>query len=190
MDIGDVSLHPSAMKRLLLLLLARWPASAAEAETAVPPPASFEVRFARTVRSEPVTGRAFVAITRDGASEPRLQVGDITGAPFFGVDVSGLRPGDPVRITRTTPGFPLPTLDSLPPGDYWVQALLSVYSEFRRADGHILWLHDDQWEGQQFNRAPGTLVSEPQRVHLDVRDGLRRPLRSHPGAAPRRRPSR
>ncbi len=125
------------------------------------------------MRGEPATGRVFVAVTRDGDSEPRLQVGTLTGAPFFGVDVSGLRPGDPARITRTTAGFPLSTLDSLPPGDYWVQALLSVYTEFRRADGHTLWLHDDQWEGQQLNLAPGTLVSAPQHVHLDVGAGFK-----------------
>ena len=161
------------MKRLFLLLILSMAAGLATvAEAASASLATFEVRFARSVRNEPVTGRVFVAITRDGASEPRLQVGDITGAPFFGVDVSALRPGAPVRITRTTSGFPLSTLDALPPGDYWVQALLSVYCEFRRADGHVLWLHDDQWEGQQFNRAPGTLVSEPQRVHLDVHEGF------------------
>jgi S-formylglutathione hydrolase FrmB len=160
------------MNCLLLVPLALALASPARAETMVAPAATFAVRFSRTVRSEPVTGRVFVAITRDGASEPRLQVGDITGAPFFGVDVSVLRPGDPVRITRATKGFPLPTLDALPPGDYWVQALLAVYTEFRRADGHVLWLHDDQWEGQAFNKAPGTLVSEPTRVHLDVGAGF------------------
>jgi len=161
------------MKRLLPLLpLSLFLVMAVDAAAAAQPPAAFEVRFARTVRSEPVTGRAFVAITRDGSSEPRLQVADITGAPFFGVDVSALRPGDLARITRTTKGFPLDTLDALPPGDYWVQALLCVYSEFRRSDGHTLWLHDDQWEGQQFNRAPGTLVSEPQKIHLDPHAGF------------------
>jgi len=140
------------MKRLLMLLLL-LPASmdAADPGATGPKPATFEVRFSRTARAEPVTGRVFVAITREGKTEPRLQVGDITGGPFFGVDVSALPPGTPVEITRTTPGYPLPTLDSLPAGDYWVQALLTVYSQFRRADGHTLWLHDDQWEGQQWN---------------------------------------
>ena len=152
--------------RLLFLLVL------AASEAAAAPPATFDVQFAASVRAEPLTGRAFVAITREEGVEPRLQVGDLTGAPFFGVDVSALRPGAPARITRETPGYPLPTLDALPPGDYWVQAFVSVYSEFRRADGHTLWLHDDQWEGQQLNRAPGTLVSEPRRVHLDARAGF------------------
>jgi hypothetical protein len=152
--------------RLLFLLLL-----AASRGAAAPPPA-FEVRFPASVRTEPLTGRVFVAITREEGVEPRLQVGELNGEPFFGTDVSALRPGAPARITRETAGYPLPTLDALPPGDYWVQAFASVYSQFRRADGHTLWLHDDQWEGQQLNRAPGTLVSEPQRVHLDPRAGF------------------
>ncbi len=82
------------MKRLLLVPLALALASPARAQPMVAPAAAFAVRFSRTVRSEPVAGRVLVAITLDGASEPRLQVGDITGAPFFGVDVSFLRPGD------------------------------------------------------------------------------------------------
>ena len=43
--------------------------------------------------------------------------------------------------------------------------------EFRRADGHVLWMHDDQWEGQHFNRSPGNLHSTVQRVRLDSEAG-------------------
>lgn len=136
------------------------------------PAATFEVTFGRDLRAEPVTGRVFVAITRDAGEEPRLQVGGVDGAPFFGLDVSGVRPGQAMRITRATPGYPLPSLDSLPPGDYYVQALLSVYTEFHRADGHVIWAHDDQWEGQRFNRSPGTLLSAVRKVHLDARRGF------------------
>ena len=46
-----------------------------------------------------------------------------------------------------------------------------MYSEFRRADGHVLWMHDDQWEGQQWRRSPGNLYSAVQRVHLDPARG-------------------
>ncbi len=137
------------------------------------PDAVFEVSFGRALHSEPVTGRAFIAITRDEKPEPRLQVGFLPGSPFFGVDVSALRPGEPAQITRNAAGFPFRTLDSLPSGDYWIQAFLTVYTEFKRSDGHTVWLHNDQWEGQLFNDAPGTLVSEPQKVHLDVHKGFR-----------------
>ena len=137
------------------------------------PEAIFEVTFARTASTEPVTGRVFVAISRTKTPEPRLQVGYLTGSPFYGVDVSSLVPEAPVRITGHAAGFPFTTLNSLPAGDYWVQAFLSVYTEFKRSDSHTIWAHDDQWEGQQFNNSPGTLVSVPQYIHLDVRAGFR-----------------
>ena len=41
------------------------------------------------------------------------------------------------------------------------------YTKFSRADGHVIWVHNDQWEGQQFNTSPGNLVSDVQRVHWD-----------------------
>ena len=116
----------------------------------------------------PVTGRMYVFVSRDSDVEPRLQVrheSDCT--PFFGVDVTALAAGTPGVIDGSTLGYPVARLGDIPAGDYYVQGLLNVYSEFRRADGHTLWLHDDRWEGQQFNRSPGNLVSEVRKVHLD-----------------------
>jgi len=55
----------------------------------------------------------------------------------------------------------------IPPGDYWVQPFVNVYSEFKRADGHVLWMHDDQWEGQNWVRSPGNIYGAPQKVHFD-----------------------
>jgi hypothetical protein len=55
----------------------------------------------------------------------------------------------------------------VPAGEYWVQAMVNVYSEFKRADGHTVWLHDDQWEGQRWNASPGNLTSVPMRVRFD-----------------------
>jgi len=48
----------------------------------------FEVSFIPQVHDGPITGRAFVMITRsiDKVPEPRLQIGR-TGVPFFGHDV-------------------------------------------------------------------------------------------------------
>jgi Putative esterase len=127
-----------------------------------------EIVVPPAVRSAPLTGRMYVFVTRHDDVEPRLQVrheSDCT--PFFGVDVTDLAPGTPGVIDGATLGYPVASLRDLPAGDYYVQGLVNLYSEFRRADGHTLWLHDDQWEGQQFNRSPGNLVSEVRRVHLD-----------------------
>ncbi|MGC2404735.1 MAG: alpha/beta hydrolase-fold protein, partial [Acidobacteriaceae bacterium] len=54
----------------------------------------------------------------------------------------------------------------------YVQAMINVYSEFRRADGHTLWMHDDQWEGQRWQRSPGNLYSKPLRMHVDPVGGV------------------
>ena len=44
---------------------------------------------------------------------------------------------------------------------------MNVYTEFHRADGHVLWAHLDQGEGQQFNRSPGNLYSNVCKIHLE-----------------------
>jgi hypothetical protein len=134
-----------------------------------PPPAAarFEVVVPRALRAEPLTGRVFVFVSRDSAPEPRLQSGNMVSAPFFGTDVSELAPGTAAIVDRQAVGYPLLHLDALPSGDYYVQAMVSVYTRFPRADGHTIWAHMDEWEGQQFNTAPGTLVGAVRRVHFD-----------------------
>ena len=105
----------------------------------------------------------FLIATRSEKSEPRLQLFDV---PFFAADVKGLKAGESAVIDVATPGFPLRSLAELPPGDYYVQGLLNIYTEFHRSDGHIIWAHMDQWEGQDVARSPGNLISgvktEPQ----------------------------
>jgi hypothetical protein len=46
-----------------------------------------------------------------------------------------------------------------------------VYTRFARSDGHVIWAHLDQWEGQHWNSSPGNLVSSVERVHLDPNSG-------------------
>jgi hypothetical protein len=136
-------------------------------------PAAARAQRARIVLDKsaapaPVTGRLFLFLARTDDREPRFQAGSYGGSvPFFGVDVSALAPGQAATIDAGALGFPLESLRDVPPGDYYAQALLNVYTEFHRADGHVIWAHMDQWEGQRFNRAPGNLVSDVQRVHVD-----------------------
>ncbi|MGC1783002.1 MAG: alpha/beta hydrolase-fold protein [Acidobacteriaceae bacterium] len=129
----------------------------------------FEVSFPAAVHRQPITGRVFLFLTRDGVREPRFQAGG-TGAdaPFFGKDVSQLRAGEAVRMDASILGYPVRSLVDLPAGDYYVQALLNVYTQFHRADGHTIWAHMDHWEGQQFTESPGNLVSDVQHVHIDA----------------------
>jgi len=126
----------------------------------------FEVSVPRQLRAEPLTGRVFVFLSRDSSLEPRLQAGGVVSVPFFGVDVERLAPGSPAVLDGRALGYPLRSVDELPAGDYFVQALASPYTKFVRADGHTIWAHMDEWEGQEFTRAPGSLVSTVRRLHL------------------------
>ncbi|GAC1430406.1 MAG: alpha/beta hydrolase-fold protein [Candidatus Velthaea sp.] len=132
---------------------------------------TFSIRVPPNVRSTPLTGRAFIFVTRRGAkTEPRLQyhgLGD--SIPFFGADVDAVAPGDAITIDADAEGYPLPSLRDLPAGEYDIQALANVYTRFPRADGHVVWAHNDRGEGQQFNISPGNLISEVQHVRIDPR---------------------
>jgi putative esterase len=143
--------------------------SAAQAQISSIP--RFEITLPATYK-QPLTGRVFVIIARGADPEPRLQAGSWESRPeLMGRDIDQLQPGRSVAIDALTLGFPLKSVRELPAGDYYVQALFNVYTKFTRADGHIIWAHMDQWEGQQFNLSPGNLYSEVQRVHLDPLSG-------------------
>jgi hypothetical protein len=137
------------------------------------PSVRFEVSFPAAVSAEAVTGRVYVMITRNGEREPRLQLNQVDGIPFFGRDVQRVAPGAVTVVDDSIPGFPVASLRDIPPGEYYVQAFVNVYSEFKRADGHILWMHDDQWEGQRWETSPGNLYSRPQKIRLDASTGYR-----------------
>lgn len=133
----------------------------------------FEISYPASLDSGPITGRVFVMISRTDRVEPRLQAGSYGGSiPFYGLDVNGLKPAENAIIDGSALGFPVESLKELPAGEYYVQALLNVYTQVRRQDGHVIWVHMDQWEGQAWNRSPGNLVSEVQRVRLDPATGF------------------
>ena len=128
----------------------------------------FEIDFPADMSATALDGRVLLIVARTNEREPRFQIGrGLQSQPLFGVDVEGLVPGTPAIIGTTTRGWPLESIAEIPAGDYWVQAVLNVYTTFRRADGHTIKAHLDQWEGQKWNRSPGNLYSEPQRVRID-----------------------
>ncbi|HVB38736.1 MAG TPA: hypothetical protein VND92_09375, partial [Vicinamibacterales bacterium] len=128
----------------------------------------FEVSFPSGVRATPTDGRVFVILSKAQAPEPRLQIEGYSGdAPFFGANVDGLRPGQWAVVGDAADGYPYLHLQDLPAGDYYAQGLLSVYTTFPRADGHVVKMHMDQWEGQRFAISPGNLYSTPQPIHVE-----------------------
>ena len=132
----------------------------------------FNISFDSSVRSTPVDGRLFVIVSRSNADEPRLLADDggVTDTPpFWGKDVTGMAPGSPVALDGGLDvyGYPLTSLDQLPAGDYYVQALLNVYTTFNRSDGSVVSLHMPGGDGNDLFVSPGNLVSTPVLLHLD-----------------------
>lgn len=124
-----------------------------------------EVSFLPEVHGDPITGRAYVVFADSDRREPRFQV-STNGVPFFGADIERLAPGTAAVFKGTEPGYPIERLADLPAGDYFVQGFINVYTEFRRADGHTLWMHKDQWEGPALEPVPRQPVQRcPCRAH-------------------------
>jgi hypothetical protein len=160
-------------RRAFVALVAALPLFAAFA-----PSSGSKVRFAITLPAtfagEPLDGRLLLLVSTDDRKEPRFQISD-TDVPksqqVFGIDVEALRPGQEAVIDASVLGYPLESLGDVPAGTYNVQALLHRYETFRRADGHVVKLPMDRGEGQQWNRAPGNLLSTPRKVTFDPAKG-------------------
>jgi hypothetical protein len=132
----------------------------------------FEISFPEALSDgKTLDGHILLGISSDKSSEPRYQLleEEAFSAQFFGLDVEAWKPGTPVVIDSTTLGYPLVSLEQLPPGDYYVQAVLNIYETFHRSDGHTVKLPADKGEGQQWFRKPGNLLNQPQLIHLDPR---------------------
>ena len=127
---------------------------------AVPPPSHIEVTVAASAHTGPLTGRLVVFLSKDSTPEPRLVL-SLRGPAVFGADITG-----PTGvITDTNASFPR-SLSALPPGDYYAQAVVNVYEQVHRSDGHTIWVHMNDGTVEFFNTAAGNLYSDVQRVHL------------------------
>jgi hypothetical protein len=128
----------------------------------------FEISISPEMETGPLDGRVILLISDTDEPEPRFQnLRSVDPPQIFGGDVEALRPGESTVLGYGSRGYPLESIAELPVGDYFVQAVLNVYTTFQRADGHTIKAHMDQWEGQQWNRSPGNLVSPVERVPLD-----------------------
>jgi hypothetical protein len=132
-------------------------------------PLRFAVSFDPAVRAKAANGRVLVIVSRSNADEPRFQIDITDGVPFWGKDVSHLRPGRRTILDAGPDvyGYPLTSIVDLPPGDYYVQAFLNVYTTFHRSDGSVVQLHMPCGDGGYYLDSPGNLYSTPQLMHLD-----------------------
>lgn len=132
----------------------------------------FVISFPESSVKDELDGRMLLLISKNDAREPRFQINeDPNTQQVFGINIEGMRPGQEVSVDSQAFGYPLRAIAQIPPGEYWVQALLHRYETFRRSDGHTVKLPMDRGEGQQWNRAPGNLYSTPRKLKIDEQTG-------------------
>jgi len=129
--------------------------------------AQITITLPEELADKPLDGRLLLMLSAATEGEPRFQItdGPNTGQ-VFGMDVENWKPGTTVTFDESAVGYPLASMNDLPSGSYRVQALLHKYETFKRADGHTVKLPMDRGEGQQWNRAPGNLLSSPRSVAI------------------------
>jgi putative esterase len=133
-------------------------------------PMRFEVSFDKAVQAEPLTGRLMIVASSKATPDPMMTIGP-TGSPVFGADLEALKPGEAGVLDQTAIGFPVADLSKLPAGDYYVQALVSKYRAYKRADGRTIWAFAEPRRNVAF-LLPGNLYSKPQKVHIDPAKGF------------------
>lgn len=133
---------------------------------------SFSVSFPKSRSEKPLDGRVYLLLSTDPSDEPRNQINDTPKSQMiFGVDVDGLQPGQAQTVDASAYGYPIKSLRDVPPGEYYVQAMLHRYETFHRSDGHTVKMAPDRGEGQHWNIAPGNLYSKPVKMTLGKASG-------------------
>ncbi len=88
----------------------------------------FDLSFPASVSKDAIDGRVLLLLSTNHEKEPRFQISeDLSTQQVFGVDVDGLQPGQNAVVDASAVGYPRRNLSDVPPGEYWVQALLHRY---------------------------------------------------------------
>ncbi|NAS32484.1 hypothetical protein GTQ40_15995 [Flavobacteriaceae bacterium R38] len=126
------------------------------------------VSFSESVSEESLDGRLLLMLSTNDKNEPRFQINSgLNTQHVYGMNVDELAAGTSATFDESIFGYPTESLSGLPPGEYYVQALLHTYETFNLSTGHKVKLPMDNGEGQQWNRSPGNLYSVPVKVMID-----------------------
>lgn len=127
--------------------------------------APFMVSFPPEIGTQPQDGRLILLFATNDKQEPRFQFNfGLNTQLGFGLDVEGMKPGEEVAVGDSAFGFPIRRVSAIPPGEYFVQAVLNRYETFKLASGKTIKLPPDQGEGQHWNIKPGNYYSRPFKV--------------------------
>tara|TARA_Y100000588_G_scaffold65063_1_gene64877 strand:+ start:4433 stop:6118 length:1686 start_codon:yes stop_codon:yes gene_type:complete len=114
-----------------------------------------------------IQGRVLLFLSNNNLDEPRFQTNDKSSTAFvFGVDIKS-KSSSKTIIDSKTFGYPVKSLDQIPPGEYFIQALLHKYETFNLKTGHTVQLPMDRGEGQRWHSAPGNYYSKVKKISLD-----------------------
>jgi hypothetical protein len=150
------------MRCTTLLLLLLCLSGLAIAQTPV-----FRIALPAALADRPLDGRLLLLLSQDDGAEPRFQILDGPNTQLvFGMNVNNWKPGTSITFDPGAFGYPIEKLSDVPAGEYRVQILLHRYETFQRSDGHTVKLPMDRGEGQQWNLAPGNLLSQPRTIAL------------------------
>ncbi len=128
----------------------------------------FEVSFSNNLSDSAQDGRMLLMISNDGTSEPRFQINDGPNTQLiYGVNVDSLEPGQTAVFDTSVFGFPLRSMSEIPPGMYYVQALLNRYKTYHLKNGHTVKLPPDEGEGQQWNIKPYNFYSTVEKFYIN-----------------------
>jgi len=133
---------------------------------------SFVISYTDPHELESLDGRLLLLISNNDSREPRFQISDGPNTQIvFGINIADWEPGQPAVIDSESFGYPIESITDIPPGEYYVQALLHRYETFQLASGVTVKLPMDQGEGQQWNRSPGNLYSNTATIYIDPQKG-------------------
>ncbi|HUS87425.1 MAG TPA: alpha/beta hydrolase-fold protein [Bacteroidales bacterium] len=129
---------------------------------------TFSLHYADSLLLDSPDGRLLLFLATNENPEPRFQTGaGYHSQQVFGIEVTGWKAGENKVIGSEVFGYPVCDLADLPPGEYWVQALLHKYETFNLSTGHTVKLPMDRGEGQNLITAPGNIYSKPFKINID-----------------------
>ncbi len=137
------------------------------------PSPQIKITVDRSVSNNLKDGRVLLLLHHSDDKEPRFGVSDdVNSAQVVGMDFENFDAGQSFDFDMEAFGYPVESLSDMPAGEYFAQAYIVKYETFERADGKVLKMPMDQWEGRQWNQTPGNLYSEVKKINWDGKTTL------------------